>query len=176
MDAWVNDIGIRLKGLGQFQATSPKGTLDALLDKLKARTLKNGKRIYMQSADDGVLHHTIPSAEAVKILQASGVGTHYAQSPITDKLRGHLLKCQHAIQSARLIVRKHEYRDDYRSMIVIGFISIPLQSVSPRQKRSQPYHAQQAIQPPRGAQQGFYAEIEGMRETIETTARDRISL
>src|SRR5438034_6888028 len=28
MDAWVNDNGIRLRGLGQFQAASPKGTLD----------------------------------------------------------------------------------------------------------------------------------------------------
>jgi len=44
-----------------------------LLDKLKAQTLKNGKRIYFQSADDAIIHHTIPSAEAVKILQASAL-------------------------------------------------------------------------------------------------------
>jgi len=124
MDAWVNDIGIRLKGLGPFQATSPKGTLDAILDKLKARTLKNGNRIYLQSVDDAVIHHTIPSAEAVKILQASGIETHYAQSPVTDKLREHMVKCECAIQSAKPIIGKHEYPDDYRTTVVIGFISI----------------------------------------------------
>jgi hypothetical protein len=86
MDAWVSDSGTRLKGLGHFQASSPKGTLDAILDKLKARTLQNGKRLYLQSADDAIIHHTIPSTEAVKILQASGIETHYAQSPITGKL------------------------------------------------------------------------------------------
>jgi hypothetical protein len=124
MDAWVNDIGIRLRGLEQFQAASAKGTLDALLDNLKARTLKNGKRIYLQSADDAFVHHAIPSAEAVKILRASGVETHYAESPITDKLREHMVKCEHAIQSAKPIIGKHEYADDYRTTIVIGFISI----------------------------------------------------
>src|SRR5712692_2495809 len=123
MDAWVNDIGIRLKGLETFQSTRPKGTLDAILDKLKARSLKNGTRLYLQSVDDAIIYHTIPSAEAVKILQASGIETHYAQSPITDKLREHLVKCEHAIQSAKPIIAKHEYPDDYRTMIVIGFIS-----------------------------------------------------
>jgi hypothetical protein len=72
MDAWVNDNGIRLQGLGPFQAGSPKGTLDAILDELKARTLQNEKRIYLHSVDDGVVDHTIPTAEAAKILQASG--------------------------------------------------------------------------------------------------------
>jgi len=55
MDAWVNDQGIRLKGLGTFQARSPKGTLDTILDKLKARTLKDGTRIFLQSADDALI-------------------------------------------------------------------------------------------------------------------------
>src|SRR5580693_4407548 len=119
MDAWVNDTGIRLKGLGTFQATSPKGTLEAILDKLNARTLQNGKRLYLQSVDDAIIHHTIPSAEAVKILQASGIETHYAQSPITAKLREHLVKCEYAIQAAKPIIGKHEYPDDYRTMIVI---------------------------------------------------------
>jgi hypothetical protein len=124
MDAWVNDNGIRLRGLGQFQASSPKGTLDSLLDKLKAQTLKNGKRIYFQSADDAVIHHTIPSAEAVKILQASGIETHYAQSPITDKLREHLVKCEKAMESAKRILGKLHFPDDYHTTLVIGFISI----------------------------------------------------
>ena len=124
MDAWVNDIGIRLRGLGPFQATSPKGTLEAILDKLKARTLQNGQRLYLQSVDDAVIHHTIPSAEAVKILQASGIETHYAQSPVTAELREHLAKCEYAIQSAKPIIGIHEYPDDYRTTIVIAFISI----------------------------------------------------
>jgi hypothetical protein len=124
MDAWVNDNGIRLKGLGPFQATSPKGTLDAILDKLKARTLKDGKRISLQSADEGVICHTIPSAEAVTILQASGIETHHEQSPITPELGKHMIRCEHAIQTAKPIIGKHEYPDDYRTMIVIAFISI----------------------------------------------------
>jgi hypothetical protein len=32
MEAWVNDVGIRLKGLGPFQAASPKVTFDAILN------------------------------------------------------------------------------------------------------------------------------------------------
>ena len=47
MDAWVNDRGIRLRGLGHFKASTPKGTLDSILDKLQARTLQNGKRLYL---------------------------------------------------------------------------------------------------------------------------------
>lgn len=72
MDAWVNDNGIRLQGLGPFQAGSPEGRLDAILDELKARTLQNERRIYLHSVDDGVFDHTIPTAEAAKILPASG--------------------------------------------------------------------------------------------------------
>jgi hypothetical protein len=124
MDAWVNDKGIRLQGLGPFQAGSPKGTLDAILDKLKARTLTGGKRLYLQSADDAVIYHTIPSAEAVKILQACGIETHYAQSPMTPKLREHMVKCEKAMQSAKPIIGKHPFPDDYRTTTVIGFISI----------------------------------------------------
>jgi hypothetical protein len=124
MEAWVNDQGIRLKGLGPFQATIPKGTLDAILDKLKARTLKDGKRIYLQSVDDAVIYHTIPTAEAVKILQAAGIETHHAQSPMTHKLREHMIKCEKAMQSAKPIIGKHPFPDDYRTVSVIGFISI----------------------------------------------------
>jgi hypothetical protein len=127
MQAWLNDKGIRLKGLGNFQASSPKGTLDAILDKLKARTLKSGKRIYLQSADDGIIYHTIPSTEALKILEDSGIETHHEQSAITPKLGRHMVKCEHAIQSAKPILGRHEYPDDYRTTIVIGFISIVIE-------------------------------------------------
>jgi len=88
--------------LNTFCLTNPN-LHHGLLDKLKAQTLKNGKRIYFQH-DDAIIHHTIPSAEAVKILQASGIETHYAQSPITDKLREHLVKCEKAMQSAKPIL------------------------------------------------------------------------
>jgi hypothetical protein len=67
---------------------------------LKARTLQSGKRIYLQSVDDGVIYHTIPTAEAVKILEASGIETHHTQSPMTPKLREHMVKCEKAVQSA----------------------------------------------------------------------------
>lgn len=124
MDAWVNDQGIRLRGLMEFQAAMSKGTLDGILDKLKARTLKDGKRVFLQSADDGIVYHTIPTAEAVKILRASGIETHQAQSPMTDKLREHMVKCEKAIQSAKPIIGKHHFPDDYRAVTIIGFISI----------------------------------------------------
>jgi hypothetical protein len=83
MDAWVNDNGIRLNGLGAFQATSPKGTLETILDKLKARTLQNGKRLCFESADVAIIYHTIPTADAVKILPASGIVTHHSETPLT---------------------------------------------------------------------------------------------
>jgi hypothetical protein len=124
MDAWVNDTGIRLKGLMGFQTTTPKGTLDGILDKLGVRTLANGKRVFLQSADDAVIYHTIPGAEAVKILQASGIETHHAQSPMTDKLREHMVKCEKAVQSAKPIIGKYPFPDDYRTSLIIGFISI----------------------------------------------------
>src|ERR1019366_6928229 len=124
MEAWVNDQGIRLKGLENFHASVSTGTLDAILDKLKARTLKDGKRISLQSVDDAVIYHTIPTTEAVKVLQASGIETHHAQSPMTDKLREHMVKCEKAMQSAKPIIGKHPFPDDYRTVSVIGFISI----------------------------------------------------
>jgi hypothetical protein len=124
MEAWVNDQGIRLKGLENFHASVSTGTLDAILDKLKARTLKDGKRISLQSVDDAVIYHTIPTTEAVKVLQASGIETHHAQSPMTDKLREHMVKCEKAMQSAKPILGKHPFPDDYRTVTVIGFISV----------------------------------------------------
>jgi hypothetical protein len=127
MQAWLNDNGIRLRGLGHFQASSPKGTLDGILDKLKARIQPNEKRVILLSVDDAVIYHTIPTAEAVKILQDSGIETHTVQSPITDKLREHMVKCEKTVQSAKPILGKHEYPDDYRTTIVIGFISIVIE-------------------------------------------------
>jgi hypothetical protein len=124
MEAWVNDNGIRLNGLGPFQASSPKGMLEEILDKLKARTLQNDKRVYLESADVAVVYHTIPTAEAVKILQASGIETHHSQTPMTPKLREHLVKCENAMQSAKPILGKLHFPDDYRTTVVIGFISI----------------------------------------------------
>jgi len=124
MDAWVNDQGIRLKGLRHFQECSPEGTLDAILDKLKARPLQNGKRLYLYSVDDAFVHHAIPSAEAIKVLQVFGIETHHQLSIMTANLREHMVKCEHAIQSAKPIVGNHHYPDDYRTSLVIGFISI----------------------------------------------------
>jgi hypothetical protein len=70
------------------------------------------------------VYHTIPTAEAVKILQASGIETHHAQSPMTGKLREHIVRCETAMQSAKPIIGKHHFPDDYRTVTIIGFISI----------------------------------------------------
>jgi hypothetical protein len=124
MEAWVNENGIRLNGLGPFQTSSPNGTLEEILDKLKARTLQNGKRVYLESADVAVICHTIPTSEAVKILQASGIETHHSETSLTPKLREHLVKCEKAMQSTKPILGKLHFPDDYRTTVVIGFISI----------------------------------------------------
>jgi hypothetical protein len=42
---------------------------------------------------------------------------------MTDKLHEHMVKCEHAVQSAKPILGKHSFPDDYRTVIVIGFIS-----------------------------------------------------
>jgi hypothetical protein len=78
MTAWVNKQGIRFKGVMGFQTTSPKGTLETLLDKLGARIQQSGKRVFMESADEMVVYHTIPDAEAVSILQEFGIEAHLA--------------------------------------------------------------------------------------------------
>jgi len=43
---------------------------------------------------------------------------------ITKKLGEHLIRCEQAVQSAKPIIGKHEYPDDYRTSTVIGFISV----------------------------------------------------
>jgi hypothetical protein len=127
MQAWLNDNGIRLRGLMDFQMRSPKGTLEGILDKLKAQAQRNGKRIVLLSADDAVIYHGISTADSVKVLQDSGVETHTVQSPITEKLREHLGRCEKAVQSTKPILAKHGYPDDERTVIVIGFISIGIE-------------------------------------------------
>src|ERR1700680_3128564 len=124
MEAWVNDNGIRLSGLGTFQASSPKGTLEEILDKLKARTLQNGNRVYLETADVAVIYHAIPTSEAIKVLQASGIETHHSETPLTPKLKEHLVKCETAMQSSKPILGKLHFTDDYRTVTVIGFISV----------------------------------------------------
>src|SRR5438132_634256 len=42
---------------------------------------------------------------------------------MTNEIREHLLKVEHAIQSAKPLLNQHEYPDDYRTVIVIGFIA-----------------------------------------------------
>ena len=43
---------------------------------------------------------------------------------MTDKLKAHLIRCEKAIQSAKPIIAKHSFPDDYRTVTVIGFISV----------------------------------------------------
>ncbi|MGA9447290.1 MAG: hypothetical protein WBV26_12650 [Candidatus Sulfotelmatobacter sp.] len=78
MTAWVNEQGIRFKGVMGFQTASPKGTLETLLDKLGARIQQSGKGVFMESADEMVVYHTIPDVEAVSILQEFGIEAHLA--------------------------------------------------------------------------------------------------
>jgi hypothetical protein len=70
--AIISEAGIRLKGVGNFQGSSPHGTLEKILDKLNVRT-ENGKRLQMDSIDDAVVRPSVPMEEAIKILEASGV-------------------------------------------------------------------------------------------------------
>lgn len=43
---------------------------------------------------------------------------------ITKKLREHMIRCEKAVQSAKPILGKHPFQDDYRTVTVIGFISV----------------------------------------------------
>jgi len=78
MTAWLNDQGIRFKGVMGFQAVSPKGTMERLLDKLGARIQPSGKRVYLESADEMVVYHTIPSDEAISVLHEFGIEVNLA--------------------------------------------------------------------------------------------------
>lgn len=43
---------------------------------------------------------------------------------MTKELGEHLIRCEKAIQSAKPILAKHSFPDDYRTVTVIGFISV----------------------------------------------------
>ncbi len=43
---------------------------------------------------------------------------------LTEKLKEHLVKCEHAVQYAKPILAKPGFPDDYRTVTVIGFISV----------------------------------------------------
>ncbi|MCU1301566.1 MAG: hypothetical protein JWQ87_1850 [Candidatus Sulfotelmatobacter sp.] len=43
---------------------------------------------------------------------------------MTRDIKEHLIRCENAMQSAKPILGKHSFPDDYRNMIVIGFISM----------------------------------------------------
>jgi hypothetical protein len=124
MQAWVNDAGVRFKGLIGFQTSSPKGTLEGILDNLQAHKLASGKRLQLTSADDGVAYHAIPTVEAVKLLRACGVETYWADEPLGETIKTHLIKCEKAVQSAKPIIGQFEFPDDYRTSTLIGFVSV----------------------------------------------------
>ncbi len=42
---------------------------------------------------------------------------------MTNQLKEHLIRCENAIQSAKSILGKHGFPDDYRTVTVIGFVS-----------------------------------------------------
>jgi hypothetical protein len=80
--------------------------------------------VYLETADVAVIYHTIPTTEAVKILQAFGIDTHHSEMPLTPKLNEHLVNCEKAMQSAKPILGRLFFSDDYRTVTVIGFTSI----------------------------------------------------
>src|ERR1035437_5247291 len=43
---------------------------------------------------------------------------------MTDELKAHLIRCEKAVQSTKPILAKHGFPDDYRTVTVIGFISV----------------------------------------------------
>lgn len=43
---------------------------------------------------------------------------------MTNQLKEHLIRCENAIQSAKPILGKHGFPDDYRTVTVIGFVSM----------------------------------------------------
>jgi hypothetical protein len=43
---------------------------------------------------------------------------------MTDELKAHLIRCEKAAQSVKPILAKHGFPDDYRTVTVIGFISV----------------------------------------------------
>jgi hypothetical protein len=44
--------------------------------------------------------------------------------PLSEKLKAHLVRCEAAMQSAKPIIGKHAFNDEYRTTTVIGFISM----------------------------------------------------
>jgi hypothetical protein len=87
LKAYLNDQGIRFVGMMGFQTTKPKGTFEAILDGLKATTLKSGKRVFVESADRCVVYHNIPNADAVKLLTDNGIAVNLAENDPTIPAR-----------------------------------------------------------------------------------------
>jgi len=46
------------------------------------------------------------------------------KNTMTDELKAHLIRCEKAVQSTKPILAKHGFPDDYRTVTVIGFISM----------------------------------------------------
>ena len=44
-----------------------------------------------------------------------------------SELKEHLIRCEHAVQTAKPVLGKYGFPDDYRTVIVIGFISIAVE-------------------------------------------------
>ncbi len=49
---------------------------------------------------------------------------HQRRRKMTNKLKEHLIRCEKAVQSTKPILGKHGFPDDYRTVAVIGFISV----------------------------------------------------
>lgn len=64
------------------------------------------------------------------LVAAAVVGIVYAvwllrrRKKMTNELKAHLIRCEKAMQSAKPIIGKHGFPDDYRTVTVIGFISV----------------------------------------------------
>ncbi|MFZ3279097.1 MAG: hypothetical protein WA182_19540 [Candidatus Sulfotelmatobacter sp.] len=54
--------------------------METVLDRLKATVLKNGKRVFVQTADQCVAYHNVANADAIKILHEYGIVVNIAEN------------------------------------------------------------------------------------------------
>jgi predicted amino acid racemase len=78
LKAYINHQGVRFVGMTGFQTTQPQGILETILERLKATTLKSGKRVFIESADECVAYHNVPNVEAIAILNEYGIAVNLA--------------------------------------------------------------------------------------------------
>jgi len=78
MKAYLDTEGIRFVEVMGFQASKPKGTIETILNRLKATKLKSGKRIIPESADSFFACHNVSDSEAIAILNEYSIAVNMA--------------------------------------------------------------------------------------------------